>query len=229
MDDGLIMPLIDKKSWLLADKIAKLSPEQIHSEKVFFCSHIGTSMNPTLCEQDLLEIESYQIKYPKVGDVILFKTPRYKKIIVHRIIESTPEGFKTIGDNSDFPDDWTLQKEHIYGRVVAAHRANRKRIIVGGFIGRLTGYSCLIRRKTDFLMIKLLRPAYRSLSTGGTLNRLVPVRLTPQVVTYRTGPHDSHKLLLGKQIIGTYDETLLKWQIRRPYRLFVDENYLPSP
>jgi signal peptidase len=164
-----------------------------------------------------------------VGDVILFKTPRYKKIVVHRIIEKTPEGFKTIGDNSDIPDDWTLQKEHIYGRVVAAHRANRKRIIVGGFIGRLTGYSCLIRRKTDFLMIKLLRPAYRSLCAGGTLNRLVPVRLTPQVVTYRTGPHDSHKLLLGKQIIGTYDETLLKWQIRRPYRLFVDENYLPSP
>jgi hypothetical protein len=74
-----------------------------------------------------------------------------------------------------------------------------------------------------------LRPVYRSLCTGGFLHWLVPFRLTPQVATFRPGTIVSHKLLLGKRVIGSYDESRLLWQIRHPYRLFIDEDSLPKP
>jgi hypothetical protein len=34
------------------------------------------------------------------------------------------------------------------------------------------------------------------------------------------------KLLSGRQTVGQYDDRLEKWQIRRPFRLFVDEQAL---
>ena len=223
------MPLINKKSWLLSDKKTKLPPEQINSGEIFFCAHIGISMNPTLTKQDLLEIAPYQEKPPKVGDVVLFQTSNSDNYVIHRIVNITHDGYKTKGDNSDLNDLWILQKKYIYGRIIAAHQGNKRRKIACGFLGRLTGYSCLLRRKTNQLTIKLLRPVYRSLCTGGFLHWLVPFRLTPQVATFRPGTIVSHKLLLGKRVIGSYDESRLLWQIRHPYRLFIDEKSLPKP
>jgi hypothetical protein len=86
-----------------------------------------------------------------------------------------------------------------------------------------------MQRKTNGLMVKFLGPVYRSFCTGGILNWLIPVRLTPRVATFHSDTNASHKLLLGKRIIGSYDESLLQWQIRRPYRLLVDEASLPKP
>jgi len=223
------MPIINKKSWLLADKKTKLPPEQINSGEIFFCAHIGISMNPTLTKQDLLEIAPYQEKPLKVGDVVLFQTSNSYKYVIHRIVNITHDGYKTKGDNSDLNDPWTLPKKHIYGRIIAAHQGDKCRKIAGGFFGRLTCMSCLMRRKTNGIIVKLLGPIYRPFCTDGFLHWLIPVRLTPQVATFQSNTNTSHTLLLGKRIIGSYDESLLQWQIRRPYRLFVDESSLPKP
>ena len=158
-----------------------------------------------------------------------FLPPNNNGYIVHRIVSAGPEGFLTRGDNNNDIDPWVLNEKNICGRVVAAHQGNKRRKIAGGFIGRLAGLSCLIRRKTNRLAVKLLGPIYRALCTGGMLRWLIPVRLTPQVATFQSETNDSHKLLLGRRIIGSYDKSLLQWQIRRPYRLFVDENSLPTP
>jgi hypothetical protein len=186
----------------------KFSNESNNAES-FYCAHIGASMTPTLSTQDLLEIKSYQHKTPRVGDIVLL--------------------FKTKGDYCDVADSWILKKEDVIGQVIAAHRGNKRRNISGGIVGRIAGLTFIMRRKTNWVITKLLRPIYRSLCTDGILHWLIPLRLTPQVATYRSGSDDSHKLLLGKRVIGSYDEARLQWQIKRPYRLVVDENSLPVP
>jgi len=206
-----------------------LSSLQENADKNYFIAHIGSSMNPTLSKRDILEIEPCNHNRPIIGDIILFQVPHYFNFIIHRIFEINPEGYKTKGDNCDSVDPWVLQRNDVFGRVIAAHQGNKRRKISGGSFGRLTGLSCLMRRKINGLMVKLLRPAYRSFCTDGILHWLIPVRLTPQVATFRSDANASHKLLLRRRIIGSYDEAFLRWRIRRPYRLFVDEKSLPKP
>jgi signal peptidase len=199
-------------------------------EGVYFCAHIGTSMNPTLNRLDLLKIAPYSNhNEPKTGDVILFKHPSGDLYVIHRIIHTQINGYMTRGDNCSEKDDWFLKDENILGKVIAALRNNSQRKIANGFLGRIVSKYCQLRRFSLILIFQFFKPAYKSLCTGGILHWLIPVRLTPQVATFQSGTNDVHKLLLGKRIIGSYNETLLQWQIRRPYRLFVDESSLPKP
>jgi hypothetical protein len=214
---------------LLANNKTALLLNRSGTDESYFCAHRGTSMNPTLTSQDLLKITTYHNTKPAVGDVVLFLTSDDDSYIVHRIVRTKNKGFLTRGDNCEDIDPWVLSEKDIHGRVIAAHRANKRRTIAGGYIGKMTGLSCFMKRKINWQFIKLFRPVYRSLCTGGILHWLIPVRMVPNVATYRSGTYSSHKLLLGKRIIGSYDDTLLQWQIKRPYRLVVDENSLPVP
>ena len=208
---------------------SQLTMHETSSGKTFFCGHIGPSMNPTLTAQDLLEIRPYTQERPKVGDIVFFQPPQNDQFVVHRITAVRLNRIHTKGDNNGHIDPWILKAGDISGQVVAAQRGEVRRKITGGFIGRLTGLTCLIRRKSSHLFVKLFRPVYWSFSSGGFLHWLIPVRFKPQVAAFRSDANESYKILLGSRIIGSYDESLLQWQIRRPYRLFVDESTLPKP
>ena len=187
-------------------------------------------MNPTLTARDLLEIASFtNDRQPKVGDVILFLPPQLDYPVVHRIVGISPRGIRTRGDNSSYADPWYLKNENIYGRVVGAGSGNRQHKIAGGLSGRLIGRYCRIRRLSMARIVNLLRPVYRSLCSGGILNRLIPVRLSPRLVTFTSGSNTSHKLLLGRKVVGTYDPIQEQWQIRHPYRVLVNKSFLLPP
>jgi signal peptidase len=209
--------------------VSRLSGKQLSSGDIFICGHIGPSMNPTLNAQDLLEIEPYHNKYPQVGDVILFQPPGHDHYVVHRIHYMSSDGIQTRGDNNCNIDPGLLKTEDIYGRVIARQQGNSCRKIAHGFLGNWVGRYCHARRLLLNQAVKYLGPVYRSLCSSGFLHWLVPVRFKPQVAAFRSDANESYKILLGSRIIGSYDESLLQWQIRRPYRLFVDESTLPKP
>ncbi|MDX1776134.1 MAG: S26 family signal peptidase [Desulfobulbales bacterium] len=194
-----------------------------------FCAHVGTSMNPTLSKQDILEIKPYGTEDPKVGDVVLLKPPQQDNYIVHRIIGKCGVHFQTKGDGNGSIDSWTLKKDNIYGRIIAAHRGTGQRKITHGLRGSMTWRYCHLRRLALHVIIFFLRPVYRSFCPGGLWGRLNPVRLSPRGVTFQSGTHVSHKLLLGRKVIGFYDDNHLRWRIKRPYRILVDESSLPVP
>ena len=220
------MKLHDQK--ITSGRFSPLLPCQNTSpDNTFFCSHTGRSMNPTINSQDLLEIKPYHKKKPREGDVILFQSQRYDNYVVHRIVSITANGIQTWGDNISYTDPELLKQEDIYGQVIAAHRGNKRRKIASGYFGRVVGKYCQLRRLALFQVLRFLRPVYRSFCTGGILHWLIPVRLKPQVATFQSNAYACHRLLLGKRIIGSYDDSLHRWQIRRPYRLFVDESSLP--
>ncbi len=195
---------------------------------MFFAAYVGSSMNPTLREPEVIEIEPYGARPVRAGDVIFFLPPTADQPVVHRVVRVTPEGLFTRGDNNVREDAWRLRHEHIQGRVVAARRGPRRRLIAGGRRGRLT--SRVLRGGIGLCrgIYPLLRPLYQALSRRGWATRLLPAHLRPRVVVFHAKGRDQFQLLLGRRLIGQYDECRNQWQIQRPFHMFVDVNALPG-
>ncbi len=200
------------------------------TDTLFFCVHTGSSMNPTLCGLDLLEIVPYG-KWPvRVGDVILFLPPEEDQLVVHRIVRVTSKGICSRGDNSTSNDPWLLQPADISGRVVAVWRAQKRRRITGGWAGWLGVYlirwQCLLVQRFFF---PLLRPIYHFLVHRGIMHRLLPSRFRARIVIFQANGNSHLRLLLGRHVIGWYDAEQIQWYIQCPFRLFVDPKGFQHP
>ncbi|UCG42940.1 MAG: SynChlorMet cassette protein ScmC [candidate division WOR-3 bacterium] len=195
--------------------------------------YTGTSMDPSLREPDLLEVKPYSAERVRPGDVVCFKPPGTDRTIVHRVVGVGPDGIRTRGDNKIATDDpWVLRQGDIIGRVVAAQREGRRRAVHGGWKGRR---SLLVRRGTLLgrgirrLVGSLPHALYDFVAGLGPFDRLLPSNLRPRLVRFRcyaARRQMSLKLLMGRQTIGRYVGRCDEWRIRRPFRLFVDEQAL---
>jgi hypothetical protein len=195
---------------------------------MFFAAYVGPSMNPTLREPEIMEILPYDRRPLRVGDVALFLPPEADRPVVHRIVRVTPAGISTRGDNNTQEDTFLLQPKEIRGQVVAAWRGQQRRKIAGGLPGRLTSRRLRWRRLLDRGVSPLLHPLYQALSHWGLIARVLPASFRPRVVIFRARGREQFQLLLGKRIIGRYDDQRHRWQIQRPFRLFVDDRALPT-
>ena len=198
------------------------------SEPVFFAAYVGPSMNPTLREPEIMEIMPYNKRPMRVGDVAFFLPPESNQPVVHRIIRITPEGISTLGDNNSRKDTFLLQRNDIKGLVVAAWRGQKRRNIVGGLCGRMTSGWLRCRRVLDRCVSPLLHPLYYALSGWKLIALVLPAQFQPRVVVFRTQNREQFQLLMGRRVIGLYDDKRQKWQIHRPFQLFVDRKLLPK-
>jgi hypothetical protein len=189
---------------------------------MFFAAYVGPSMNPTLREPEIMEILPYDGRPLRVGDVAFFLPPEADQPVVHRVVRVTPAGISTLGDNNTQKDAFLLQPKDIKGRVVAAWRGQKRRKIAGGIQGRLTSRWFRWRRVLDLGLSPLLHPLYQALSRWGLIARVLPARFWPRVVVFHAHGRDQFQLLLGKRIIGRYDDQGHQWQIQRPFHLLVD-------
>jgi len=195
---------------------------------MFFAAYNGRSMNPTLRAPEIMEIMPYDQRTLRVGDVVFFLPPHNAQPVVHRIVRVTPAGIATLGDNNTREDNYLIQTKNIKGLVVAAWQGQKRRKIAGGIEGRLIVGWLRLRRVLDRGMAPVLHPLYRALSQRGFIARLVPAPFRPRVVVFQTRGRDQFQLLMGKRIIGRYDEHQRQWRIRRPFQLFVDGGALPG-
>ena len=205
-------------------RTVKGSQSNTKPNSLYICTHRGTSMNPTLCTSDLLEIEAYGDRPIRLGDVIFFMPPDGDRPAVHRVAGVTPEGIRTKGDNNSRIDPWFIHPEDVIGQVVWAARGKRRRPIYGGRVGQLWsfgigGFTALARG---------LSFCYHHLAQSGLLRRLVPLHKRMRIVALRRKDGRAFKLLLGNWMIGNYQSGMNYWQIRRPFRLFVDVKSLPK-
>lgn len=195
---------------------------------MFVAAYVGPSMNPTLREPEMMEILPYGNMAPRVGDVIFFLPPGADQPVVHRIVRVTPEGLSTLGDNNTEEDPYLLPPESLRGRVVAAWRGQNRRKIAGGWQGRLTSRWFRWRRILDHGVSPLLHPLYQALSCWGLIAWLLPASFRPRVVAFRAHGREQFQLLMGRRLIGRFDDHTNQWQIRRPFHLFVDGRALPG-
>ncbi len=81
------------------------------------------SMRPTFYPGDAVIGVSPRLVTPKVGDVVVahpHQGDQQLPPIAHRIIESTPEGFRTQGDANPYADAWIVRPGDISHTVVAS-------------------------------------------------------------------------------------------------------------
>jgi len=190
---------------------------------VYFCAHFGTSMNPTLCEFDVLEIAPYGTQSVRVGDVIFFVPPGWNRPAVHRVVRLTSEGIRTRGDNNNLMDSWVIVPADVIGRVVRATRGKRRRPIYGGIAGRLWA----VRVRVFKVLLKFPSLCYHLLARSGLLRYLLPLHKRIRIITINRPAGDELQLLLGHWLVGRCKPQMDQWWIRRPFRLFIDVDSLP--
>jgi SynChlorMet cassette protein ScmC len=188
--------------------------------------YAGTSMNPTLCEPDLLEVEPYGLRQVQVGDVVCFKSPEVGTTVVHRVAAVGSGGIRTRGDNNAACDQRVLQADDIIGRVKAAQRGPRRRMVHGGWRGPMVLRCARLGRGIRRYAGPLPHTLYHLVAGLGPFDRLLPASLRPRLVRFDARYLVFLKLLSGRQAVGQYDYRLDKWHIQRPFRLFVDEQTL---
>lgn len=191
-------------------------------------NYIGPSMNPKFKAGDRLQAISYNQEEIRVGDVVVFISPEDGSKVVHRVISIDSDGIKTRGDNCDQPDPWVLRSDQILGRVVSGRRGNRQFKVFGGWMGKLYGASIRAINAIDWRLSSSLRPSYNRLAKSGLIRRKLPNLMKIQVVSLNRGEGTELQLLMGRRVVGRWLPGMRGWHIRRPYRLFVDEETLPE-
>ena len=191
--------------------------------------YTGLSMNPTLREPDILFVFPYKNRDIKRGDIAVFQIPDSKRKATHRIVSVSKNGIRTRGDNNIDTDPYILEPDDIIGVVDYIQRGRKIKHIMGGNVGFL--YSVLLRfnffPNLNLRITNLLFPLYDRLSKLGVLRKILPWRIQPQVYTFQTEEGVEMQLFIGRIPIGRRSTAKKSWQIRRPFRLFIDETSLP--
>ncbi len=187
----------------------------------------GPSMNPTLRVPDVLQIVPYKDKRDiRRGDVIVFVLPGRNTSVTHRVTAIGPQGIKTRGDNFNQDDLWTLQPDMVLGRVVNAHTVTKKRPIYGGLMGQMVAKRVGIWRVLAKRVSYVLSLIYQSLAECSIFRKLLPVWLRPQITTFKGQSGTEYRIDLRGYTIGRLSPGMVNWQVRRPFRLFIDEELL---
>jgi signal peptidase I len=208
------------ESMQLAKTTEKANPNSMN--------YLGSSMNPALKPGDWLQVAPYNGQELRAGDVIVFIPSGSESRIVHRVVSIGSQGIKTRGDNNYDVDKWILRPDQILGRVVYARRGNRQRRVFGGSLGHLLGVTVRAINAIDQRVSALLHPSYEWSARAGMFRRLLPAQMTPRVISFSRPEGTELQLLIGRWVIGRRLPGKSGWNIRRPYRLFVDEASLPG-
>ena len=190
-------------------------------------NYIGSSMNPALKPGDRLDTIPYDKQKIRRGDVVVFISPADGSKVVHRVVSVDSKGIKTGGDSCKRIDPWVLSPDQILGRVISVHRRNRRRRIIGGYLGRVFARTARAFTALAVGASSLLSPVYHRLARSGILRCWMPVWLEPRVISFSHSAGTELQLLMGRWVIGRRLPGMARWNIRRPFRLFIDEDSLP--
>ena len=188
----------------------------------------GPSMNPTLKAGDRLRVVPYDNKRIHVGDVVVFQAPEGKRHITHRVVSVDSRGVRTRGDNNNKTDSWVLRPDEITGRVISALRGAKSISIRGGRRGMIYARSLWFIKHANLAISRIFHPAYHRLAASGIFKRALPHGTKPRVFCFTRPNGVEMHLLMGRWIIGRRRPGWEQWQMRRPFRLFVDEASLPD-
>jgi hypothetical protein len=185
----------------------------------------GASMNPLFREGDVCELIPYHGLAIHPGDVVAFTVPETPGKIIHRVVAVKPWGILTKGDNSPALDDWVVKPGDILGKVVAIRRQGRTLPVPSQAPASL--FFLKGRQWCDRTFSRLLQPVYHRLARSGLFQGRLGAWLQPQLFYFPHPEGPEWQLWLGKLLIGRKLPSQAQWNIRRPFRLLVDEATLP--
>ena len=203
--------------------MSSVDHEHATRSRYFLTNYVGSSMNPLLREGDGLHVVPYENRPIRPGDVIVFIPPGGGLKIVHRVVSVDVTGIKTRGNRAMKVDPWVLSPENIIGRVDSVRRKDRKLRIPGGVMGRIEACSSRCIHHLDATISILLRPVYHRLAQLTWLRKSCHVLLRPRVLSFRRPEGMELQLVVRHWLIGRCPPGKREWQIRRPFRLLLDE------
>jgi signal peptidase I len=203
-------------------------PPNRTSGSVLLVAYTGISMRPTLEDAEVVEITPLGLDPVRVGDVIYFKVPGKEHWVIHRVIRILPKGIVTRGDNNPTEDVVRLQRSDIIGRVAAGSRGQQRHGVRNGRAGYLLSRWFRLRSGFRRSLVRVFRPSYFRAARWEFWPFLLPRRWRPRLVVFQSGPRRSAQLMLGSRRVGFFSPELRRWQIRPPFRLFVNAEALPS-
>lgn len=198
------------------------------SEGPIFFLHFGSSMNPTIFEGDILEVQPYNDDHPRPGDIIVFSSAGnyVDAFIAHRAISVDKGGIITRGDNNIASDPSRLSCESIVGKVIAVwHQGSRRNMArekIGWTLGESICWNAKIRPRIEPI-------AYYFMKNNNYIFRLFACFINPRTRIFKSEKGKDMILLLGTRVVGRYSHQLQRWCISRPYCILIDKNSIPTP
>ncbi len=187
---------------------------------------VGPSMYPTLKPGDGIEIYPYKTpSETRVGDVIVFPHPNGTVDVVHRIIKIRRDGVITRGDNNNKIDPYSVRFDDITGKVIAVKRRTRRITIKGAKAGFFIHKLMLFRKYARLCALGPIRFVSNRIAASGMFNLFHSV-LDLKIVQIKRNQEQQRILVSGNRAIGKQISGSGEWQIRFPYKLFVNKDRL---
>jgi signal peptidase I len=195
------------------------------SKQVNHFTFNGWSMYPVLKPGDTVHIDTTSLDNLRIGDVVVFRNTQ-NKLIAHRIVYQNDFDFITAGDNNAQYDDEILKPDRIVGKVTLVQSGRATKHIRGGAIGIV---KASLRRKQLSLwkwIAYLFGSFYKKLAKNSPISMKSFVRPHLNVIRFSyLGKHE-HQLMFFKHRIGRFSQDSGSWQIRPPFRFFVDTDQI---
>lgn len=192
--------------------------------------YVGSSMNPALLQNDILEWVPVSERLPVPGDVIVFDDPAGSGfLIIHRVIRRYPDGsYCTRGDNRLHDDERPVILAAIRGVVIGGFREERPLDVPRGSAGMRYHLYAQHRAKLLSVLERIFSRPYRSLSHLKVMSHITPPWYRQRLVIIRTPEGHDLQVYLGRHLVGWKGEKDREWTILPPCRLFIDSAYLPD-
>lgn len=131
------------------EKLSALARIFLEVGKPFRFTARGYSMLPFIRDGDTVTLAPFD-SIPETGQVIALSDPATRRLVVHRLVAKTPEGFVVKGDNSNVADG-VFTRAHLLGRVVLIERAGH---VVGGGMGAERTLVAFLSRQRIYTLLR---------------------------------------------------------------------------
>lgn len=192
--------------------------------------YLGTSMNPTLEDLDLIQFSPYQKTPLQKGDVVvILRSTAPNHLVIHRIVSVSPTGIRTQGDNCNMIDPWVLMPSEILGYVTSIQRKNQKIRIDRGPSGYQKFLCWRIKKAIFHSYRNIAKYPYTCLCVLRVPARMISPFLPFRIVTFSGSNRSETQMFLGPLCVGRLQKGAKKWELKPFYRIFIDPSLLPSP
>lgn len=111
--------------------------------------------------------------------------------------------------------------------MVFAWRGNRRIRVWNGLAGQIYVLAFRAGREMNHLVSSLLHPSYRWLSRKGLVRMLMGGNSRIRILSLQRPDGEEFQLFFKNRPIGRRRPGAPNWEIKRPYRLLIDESTLP--
>lgn len=103
---------------------AELMAAVLEKNGLFRFTATGCSMAPFIRDGDFITLSQPPVRL-QTGDVVAFINPSCNRLMIHRIVRVSRQGYLIKGDNNSIPDG-RIPASNILGRVVRVEREGRR-------------------------------------------------------------------------------------------------------